>query len=236
MKVSALQTFALYALFYWSIQRLDAALAAIIIGAQPLFSALVAHVAMDNDKMGLSKSVTISMGIVGIVLIAAPHGISGPEGWTELTAMLTLVVVNIISGLGNVVVSKQGSILSPITLNSAQMIIGGTILLLTSLLVEPFTGFIFPTEYYLSLLWLSFLSAAAFSLWFFLLQKPEVKVSNLNIYKFIIPVVGAALSWAILPNESPDMLAVTGMVIIGLSIILYGLINSRPTRSPAIKA
>jgi drug/metabolite transporter (DMT)-like permease len=63
------------------------------------------------------------------------------------------------------------------------------------------------------------MSAYAFSLWFKLLQRPNVKVSELNLWKFIIPVVGAILSWILVPGEKPEWLTITGMVIITSSLI-----------------
>ncbi|MCU4154532.1 DMT family transporter [Carboxylicivirga sp. A043] len=227
IKVSATQTFILYALFYWGVDMLDGALAAIIIGSQPLFAALTAHVMMSNDKMSLRKTLTISSGIGGIILIALPKGLSGPDNWSELLGILLLVMANIASGIGNVFVSKNRGSISPIILNSSQMIIGGAFLFIFSLFTEPFNGFRFPVEYYVALTWLSFLSATAFSLWFFLLQKPTIKVSDLNIYKFIIPVFGATLSWIILPDESPDFTSLLGMLIIGASVVLYSLIATK---------
>jgi drug/metabolite transporter (DMT)-like permease len=227
IKVSAFQTSILYALFYWGVDLLDGALAAIIIGSQPLFAALTAHVMMSNDKMSLRKTLIISSGIGGIILIALPKGINGPGNWNELLGIALLVLANIASGVGNVFVSKNRKSISPLILNSAQMIIGGLMLFILSLFLEPFSGFAFPGEYYLALSWLSFLSATAFSIWFFLLQKPNVKVSDLNIYKFIIPVFGATLSWIILPDESPDLISISGMLIIGISVVLYSVLASK---------
>jgi drug/metabolite transporter (DMT)-like permease len=227
LKVSASQTFILYALFYWGVDMLDGALAAIIIGSQPLFAALTAHVMMNNDKMSLRKTLTISTGIGGIILIALPKGLSGPESLNELLGIVLLVLANIASGVGNVFVSINRGNISPVMLSSSQMIVGGALLFIFSLFTEPFNGFSFPAEYYMALGWLSFLSATAFSLWFFLLQKPGIKVSDLNIYKFIIPVFGATLSWIILPDESPDLITILGMLIIGASVVLYGLVATK---------
>lgn len=227
LQVSAFQTFILYALFYWGVDMIDGALAAIIIGSQPLFAALTAHIMMKNDKMSLRKMLIISSGIGGIVLIALPKGINGPDEWTELLGMALLVLANIASGIGNVVVSKNRQSISPLVLNASQMIFGGMLLFIVSLFTEPFSGFAFPGEYYIALAWLSFLSATAFSIWFFLLQKPNIKVSDLNIYKFIIPVFGATLSWLILPDESPDIISITGMLIIGASVVLYSATSAR---------
>jgi drug/metabolite transporter (DMT)-like permease len=78
-----------------------------------------------------------------------------------------------------------------------------------------------PLVYWLDLIWLSFISAFAFSLWFKLLQRPGVKVSELNLWKFIIPVVGAVLSWLLVPGEYPEWLTITGMIIITGSLILF---------------
>lgn len=227
VKVSAFQTSILYALFYWGVAMIDGALAAIIIGSQPLFAALTAHVMMKNDKMSLRKLLIISSGIGGIVLIALPKGISGPDEWSELLGISLLVLANIASGIGNVFVSKHRTSLSPIILNATQMLMGGVLLFIVSLITEPFSGFVFPTEYYLALSWLSFLSAAAFTIWFFLLQQPNVKVSDLNVFKFIIPVFGATLSWLILPDESPDFITVAGMLIIGASVVFYSLFATK---------
>jgi drug/metabolite transporter (DMT)-like permease len=65
------------------------------------------------------------------------------------------------------------------------------------------------------------MAAVAFSLWFMLLQRPGVKVSELNLWKFIIPVVGAILSWLLVPDEHPELLTITGMIIITASLIMF---------------
>jgi drug/metabolite transporter (DMT)-like permease len=73
----------------------------------------------------------------------------------------------------------------------------------------------------MALLWLSFVSAFAFSLWYRLLQRPHVKVSELNMWKFIIPVVGAILSWMLAPGEKPELPTIAGMIIITVSLLLF---------------
>jgi drug/metabolite transporter (DMT)-like permease len=102
-------------------------------------------------------------------------------------------------------------------------------LTLVSIPVEGVNLGPFPLEYYAALAWLSFLSAAAISIWFVLLKRPEVKVSVLNVWKFLIPVSGALLSWLILENENPDIISVSGMVVIAISLL--ALNYSQPTGS-----
>jgi len=76
-------------------------------------------------------------------------------------------------------------------------------------------------NYCIALAWLSFMAATAFSIWYKLLQRPGVKVPELNLWKFITPVTGAALSWLLVPDEHPEWLTISGMLIITISLILF---------------
>jgi len=230
LKIAFFQTFVLYTLFYQGINLVEGATTAIIIGSQPLFTALVAHIALKNDLLTFKKFQTIAIGIVGIVMVAIEKGlsISGAGLWSQLGGMGLLVLANIASGYGNVLVSRQSKLeISAVSLSSVQLMIGGAGLFGISLFVEPFNGFDFDWPYYASLFWLSFLSAAAFTLWFTLLNRPGVKVSDLNIWKFIIPVFGAFFSWLLIEEENPSLLQLFGMIIIGVSLILYNLQNRK---------
>ena len=43
--------------------------------------------------------------------------------------------------------------------------------------------------------------------------------SELNLWKFIIPALGAVLSWIFVPGEDPEWLTITGILIITISLI-----------------
>ena len=220
LRLGFFQTFLLYTCFYIGISMVPASLTAIIIGASPLFSAILAHILLHDDRLNLRKLGSISLGIAGVVIIAASReNFSWQEG-KEFWGILILVAANLAGSIGNVVVVKYRDGLPPILLNSSQLMIGGAGLFLLSI---PFEGLSFGVNelpYYISLGWLSFMSATAFSIWFVLLRRPGIKVSVLNVWKFLIPVFGAMLSWIILPDERPEFIAVTGMVFITLSLIV----------------
>jgi drug/metabolite transporter (DMT)-like permease len=222
--VTLTQTFVLYALFYWGISLLPGGITAITVGAQPFFVALVAHYAGSQERISSRKMLSISLGLGGIVLIALSKGFGSDAGMNQMLGVSLLILSNLSSGIGNVIVSRRQKSGSAVVLSSWQLLLGGLGLFLLSLFVEPFNGFVFPAPYYISLVWLSFLSAAAFTIWFVLLQRPGVKVGDLNIWKFIIPVFGAIFSWIIIPSESADWISVLGMVIIGISLLWYNLL------------
>lgn len=220
--VSFFQTFFMYGLFYLVMTMVSGAIAAILIGASPLTAAVVAHYSRDDDNMTLPGSLSLFLGMVGIVVLSiSRRPWASPTGLTEFIGIVFLFLCTISSALGNVLVAREKSDMDPVFLNSLQIFLGGFFLFLVSLPVEGVTARIFPAEYYLSLFWLSCLSAVAFTLWFVLLQRPGVKVSGLNVWKFIIPVFGAIFSWILLPEESPQLSSLIGMVAIAVSIVLF---------------
>lgn len=214
-----LQTFLQYALFYTGIAKVPGSLGAIVIGSGPLFIALMAHFFMPGDKMNLKKSGIILFGFSGIVLVSLGRN-GDPGSALRMTGILILIANNIVSGITNVVIALEKKKIPPLVLSSTSMIIGGLALFLFSIPVEGLNPSPKPVAYYLSLGWLSMLSAVAISIWTILLKKPGVLISDLNLWKFLIPVAGALLAWMILPEESPDWLSVAGMAITAIALIL----------------
>jgi len=233
--IAFLQTFVQYTLFYSGLNLVPGALGAIIIGAGPLFIAFTAHFFMPNDKLTLPKLGIIFMGIAGIALVSLSN-VSGKETGGNLIfiGIVLLFLTNINAGFTNVVIARDARHIPPLVLSSSSLIIGGVLLFLVSLPTEGLSFTIPPLTYYLSIIWLSFLSAAAYSIWNFLLQRKGVKVSALNMWKFIIPVFGAILSWILIPNEYPDLVSIAGISITALALVLFNKQNSLQIREPVI--
>jgi drug/metabolite transporter (DMT)-like permease len=157
------------------------------------------------------------LGIVTISLATKPWN---PVGLKELLGIGLLLTGSIVSAAGNIVVSKKRGSLPAIELNCIQMLMGGAVLLIWALLAEGTPDLHQPPRFYGALLWLAFVSATAFAIWFHLLT--HVKVSKLNIWKFLIPLSGATLSWILIPNETPDIPS-----LIGMGFIILGIIHSQ---------
>jgi drug/metabolite transporter (DMT)-like permease len=222
-----LQTFLQYVMFYTGLSLIPGAVAAILIGAQPLFVAVVAHFRMPGDRMTLVKTSAIMCGILGVVLVSLGKDPNSVSGSIALTGILLMVGINILSGFTNVLVAKENKNIPPLVISSASMIIGGTALFLFSIPLEGLHFESKPLPYYISLIWLSLLSAVAISIWITLLKRPGIKVSDLNLWKFLIPLFGAVLSWILIPGEEPELLSITGMFVIALSLIGLNLVNRK---------
>jgi drug/metabolite transporter (DMT)-like permease len=217
--ITLLQTLINYILFYLGLDLVPGALGAVIVGSQPLVTAVIAAMMHEGDMLTKRKIITIVLGITGVILISAGRQAFKLGSTIELIGVFMILGANIATATSNVLVSLKSKGMNPFVLSSASLFIGGIIIYLLSIPFEKRPEVPMPIEYWLDLIWLSFMSAFAFSLWFKLLQRPQVKVSELNLFKFIIPVVGAILSWLLVPGEKPEWLTITGMVIITASLI-----------------
>ncbi len=228
IKVAVLSTGLLYAFFYLGLSLGSASTTAIVVGGGPLFVALMAHLMMPDERFTLRKGGALLIGIGGIAVIAASRYSFDWNRGQEFWAVILLVAANISGGFGNIFVARSRASIPPLLLSAAQLFIGGGLLFGLSLIVErPDLTTVKPLPYYLSLLYLSTVSAAAMTIWFVLLKRPGIKVSELNIWKFLIPVFGAVLSWTLLDDDHPDTTAVIGMCCITLSLLLINLPRRR---------
>jgi drug/metabolite transporter (DMT)-like permease len=219
--VTSLQTLLNYSLFYPGLMLVPGALGAVIVGSQPLITAVVAAVIAKEDKLTRKKIFTIIIGISGVVLISAGRQAFRLGSAIELLGVAMIFSANFATATSNVIISTKSKGMNPFVLSSFTLFTGGVIIFLISLIFEKQPAGNLPFKYWSILGWLSFTSALAFSLWYMLLQRPGVKVSELNLWKFIIPVVGAILSWIFVPDEKPEILTIIGILIITTSLILF---------------
>lgn len=221
LKICFFQTFLLYGLFYWGMTMVPGSIGAIITGSSPLITALVAHIFMSDDKMNMAKTLSLLVGVAGISIISFDRSPFTLEGITHLAGVALVALAVLSSAFGNIAVAKNKNNMNPVLLTSVQIFMGGFLLLAMGIPLEGVPKiFNQPLIFYLALLWLSFLSAAAFSIWFILLKKYNAKVSYLNMWKFIIPALGALLSWVLLPDDKATLTQAIGIVCVAGSIIM----------------
>jgi len=219
--VTFLQMLINYSLFYIGLDLVPGAMGAIIVGSQPLIIALVASVMHEEDKLTRHKIVTIVFGLSGVVLISAGRQAFRLGTATELVGVGILIIANIAVATSNVIVSVKSKGINPFVLSSSTLFTGGVLLYFLSFPFEGSHPWPVSREYWIILIWLSIMASLAFSIWFVLLQRPGVKVSELNLWKFLIPVVGAILSWILVPDENPEWITISGMIIITISLIMF---------------
>lgn len=211
-----------YAAFYIGVNLVDGAISSIIMGTTPFVNIILSHIMTEHDKLNKHKVISILISLVGLLMII---GIKN-EGYS-IDGIgfigIGLLFVNIIfQGYAAIKVAEYKANVDPVFLNAVQMFFGGFLLYITGVTLEGYKQFIGkPLGFYLSLGILVFVSVFAFSFWFIALQDKNTKVSEVNMCRLINPILGAVLSWIMLPDEVPTVNTVAGMIIIVFSLIFY---------------
>lgn len=222
LTVSFLQTFCVYLLFFLSLDRIKASTGAALVGLGPMIGAVLGHIFIKTDTFNKKKIVSFILGITGVTFVSLSGGENGsiPDA-SETLGIILFIISSIAGAFSNVVVLKYKSSIRSTVLTSAQLTIGGITLFILSLIVHDDITFLLPKEFYISLLWLIFVSSAGFSMWYYLLAKRKENLISMNIWKFVMPVAGGILGWIIMPDDSPSMKAIIGMIIVALSIFVF---------------
>lgn len=215
-----LQTFIQYGFFFMGLNKVPAAISAIIIGGGPFFVAVMAHFTMGNERMSFRKILAIVLGMAGIVFISFAKGGSIHTDASFYYGVILLIISNIVGASTNIIVAKNRNKVSPVMLTAFANFSGGLILYIVSFFTEDWYVKPYSLEFYIAWIWLALIPAVGFSIWYSLLKRPEVKVSELNMWKFVVPVAGVVLSWLLVPGEYPDLYSILGIFIITVALLI----------------
>jgi len=220
--VGFLQTFLVYFFYFMALTRIKASTASSLIGLGPMIGAIMGHIFVKNDNFTKRKIFSFILGVIGVTLVSLSGGKNGslPE-MKEIIGIILFIINQIGGGFSNVFVLRYKSDIKSGVLTSAQLFIGGFMLFVLSFFMYDNLTFVYPVKFYIALGWLVFVSATGFSLWYHLLSTRKESLISMNIWKFVMPVVGGLLGWIIMPNDSPTVKAVLGMLIVALSIFIY---------------
>lgn len=211
-----------YAAFYFGVNLVDGAVSSIIMGTTPFVNIILSHIMTTHDKLDKHKVISILISLVGLIMVIGVKKNGYSINAVGLFGIVLLFLNIILQGYSAVKLSEYKAKIDPIFLNAVQMFFGGLLLYVTGVAAEGYHNFIGkPLPFYLSLGTLVFVSTFAFSFWFIALQDKNTKVSEINMCRLINPILGAVLSWIMLPDETPSFNTVAGMIIIVFSLVFY---------------
>lgn len=211
-----------YTAFYFGVDFVSGAISSIIMGMTPLINVLLAHLLASNDRLNTHKIISLIVSFIGLLLIVGMGSNGEPLSWKGIAGVVLLLLNIVLQGYSAISVSEDKGKVNPIFLNAVQMFFGGLLIYIVGIGSEGYQSFIGkPGGFYLSLGILIFISVFAFSFWFIALQSKGAKVSDINMCRLINPILGAVLSWLMLPGEYPTFSTVAGMLIIVSSLVIY---------------
>jgi len=202
-------------LISWGEQSIDSAVASILDATVPLFTILIAHYLLRDDKMTLPKVLGLVVGFAGIlVLMSKDIGASS----SSLVGQVAVIVASMFYA-GSAVYVRKVTEDTPGILRSAGPLVSATgIMWLGTLLFEspvqiPQLGITWAALLFLGVLG----SGVAFVLAYYLIH--EIGPTRTTMVTYLFPLGGVTLG-VIFLNEQLTWQVITGAVLIVASLVI----------------
>ncbi len=209
-KLSVFQTMLQYFLFYVGLANTTGVKASIIEGSNVFIAILIAALVFRMEKITWRKLAGCVLGFAGVVIINL--GGSGMDLNFRLNGEGFILLSTVAYAISSVLSKRYSQKENPVTLSGYQFIVGGMVMILAGLAfggrLRQISGAGIGV-----LIYLAFLSAAAYSVWSILLKYNPV--SKVAVFGFSNPVFGVLLS-ALLLNEADQAKGVTSLIALVL--------------------
>ena len=207
----------------WSEQRVASGMASLIVATVPLW--LVLCVVVQGHRPGIAKWAGVAIGLVGVGLLVAPANGQWANAAIDPVGAAALAVGALSWTVGSLY-SRTAKLAQPAALAiSMQMLTGGTLLLILSLVTREWDGFHLANVSSASLLSLAYLvvfgSLIGFSTYMWLLT--VATPTAVGTYAYVNPVV-AVLLGVVLAGEHvpPQAMLATLVIVSGVAMVSVG--------------
>jgi drug/metabolite transporter (DMT)-like permease len=211
-----------FVLISWGETRIDSALAAILDATVPLFTIVIAHFWLHDEKITLPRAAGLVVGFVGIlILMSRDLGITALKGnvWGQVAVLVASVSYAIASTFSRKVLRDQ----PPLVQSTMIVLVGGAVVWgITPVVERPLVLPALPITW-LALAWLGLLgSCLAYLLYFYLLN--AWGATRTTVVTYVFPVIGLALGILFL-HETLDWRLAVGSLLVMAGI---GVVNLKP--------
>ncbi|MBU3196329.1 DMT family transporter [Clostridium algidicarnis] len=225
--LGVVQTSIQYVFFYIGLSNTTGTKGSILAATNTFFSVIIAHFFYKEDKLSFRRIVGVVLGFMGVAIVNMNGG--KIQGGFTFTGEGFVVISSLVGALAGIYTKKIAKDISPFAISAYQLLIGSIFLILSGFMGGARVLHFTPKSAVL-LLYLGFISAAAFSIWTVLLKYNGV--GKVTIYKFSIPLFGVFLSYVFLGERSLGTNVVIAVILVILGIIL---INTEPKAKSQMK-
>lgn len=215
ISLGLVQTTLQYIFFYIGLANTTGVKASIINATATFFAILFAHLILNNEKMTRARIFGCMLGMAGVIMIQFKGG--QIDSSFAFLGEGFLFLACIASALGAVMTRIYTRQSDSMILTAYQLICGGGILIVVGLMMGgTITQITVPGL--LLLVYLSALSATAFTIWTILLKHNPVGI--VAIYGFMIPVFGVILSGLLLGEQFLSLRILVSLACVSVGIWL----------------
>ncbi len=209
-----------FALISWGETSIESGLAAILNGTTPLFTIIIAHLWLHDEKISLPRVVGLIVGFSGVVVLVSRDLRPGAIH-SNVWGQIAVLVASVCYGIGATVARKFMRGQPPVVQATMVVLVADILLWLAVLVAErPLQ---IPTRpiTWSALVWLGLLgSCLAYLLYFYLINAWGPTRATLVTYMF--PLVGLLLGVALL-GELTDWHLIVGSLLVVAGIVIVNL-------------
>ncbi|MDF1599217.1 DMT family transporter [Mesorhizobium sp. YIM 152430] len=215
---------------FWAIRNdMPAGLSALIVGLQPLATAMMAAVFL-SEKLSARHWAGMALGLAGVAIVLAPKigALGGVTAATLLSCFLAMLAIS-----AGTVWQKRFVASGDLVVGTIWQYVGGVAVMLVATFAFETQTYRLTGELVFAMAWLVLvLSLGAIFLLMYLIREGEVaKVSSLF---FLVPSVTALIAW-LLFDETLNALQIGGMVLTTIGVAVATRKAQPGTRARASK-
>lgn len=219
--ISLFQTVLQYVFYYIGLAHTTGVKAAVIVSANVFMAILISSLVYRIEKLTVRKVIGCILGFSGIVIINF-GGLKSGAGFNLLGDGFILIST-VANGFSSVLMKKYSVGENPVMLSGWPFFFGGIVMTFIGIIFGGSIGNI-NTGSVAVLLYLAFVSAAAYSLWSVLLKYNPV--SKVAIFGFMNPVCGVIISSIVLKeSDSLGIQAFVALIFVCIGIYIVNKNN-----------
>ena len=202
-------------LISWGEQVIDSGVASILDATVPLFTILVAHFLLHDDKMTVPKVLGLLMGFAGVVVLMSKD-IGASSG--SLLGQAAVIIASVFYAASSIIARKYTEDTPAIFRSVGPLVSATAVMWLATFVVESPVKVPTLPLIWVALLWLGILgSGFAFILLYYLIH--EIGPTRATMVTYLFPLSGVTLGVLFL-HEQLTWQVLTGAVLIILSLVV----------------
>lgn len=213
--LGVVQTTIQYIFFYIGVANTTGVKGSIISASNSFFTILLAHFLMKSEKLNIQKCVGCLLGFGGVML--TNFSLSGWDASFSFQGEGFLLISALAYSVASLWSKRLAQNEDPILITALQLLFGGALLMGIGIISGGKIVSGLSATGIILLLYMAFISSAAFSIWTILLKyNPVGKVA---IYGFMIPVFGVFLSAVFLQENAFTLRNLGALILVSAGII-----------------
>jgi drug/metabolite transporter (DMT)-like permease len=211
-------------LITWGELSIDSAVASILNATVPLFTIVIAHLFLLDDKMSVQRVLGLFIGFIGVIVLLSEDLTAGVQ--SSILGQAAVILASIFYAASSVYARRKTQA-APGLVRGAAPLVSATVVmwLMAPVLESPLEVPQLPLTW-IAILWLGILgSGLALILWYYLLH--EIGPTRTGMVTYIFPLGGVILGVIFLNEHLSWQLAIGALLIISSILV----VNWQPRKS-----